>query len=507
MAEDQLGPKSPMAVSTEEHNKLLGGPLNIDAGASRRIRPGTKSADICEGPPLVDMVEIESAFQLSEHIKAVHETITHPSSSDNTVPVDRASAIRLAHAPDGVNKSLWLYELCRFLTQKANIMVTALFSDDPPCSAQTCSEMRASEWQYLCAVHDPPKSCCAIDYCCHTLDWAAQILTSAKSFPSRLALGGDYNTVNMQVRHITNIFRRVYRIFAHAWFQHREVFWKVENRTGLYVLFKSVCDAYQLIPEDNYTIPPEAEGIEVPSEEDQVPVIPKSEQEPQIEHGKPELTPAGNDIVVSGHTTKRHRHTPSSSNVVATVIEENEEEEHEEKRPAAQTVQTSVHVSESTLPDSEVLSDTQEASERSQSYPKEESKSPEIELETSEVPTENIEDRSTAIEESTQIEPLKEEAPEVKADSGEDSAVNLELEPNAEKESTSTVSLEAASESTVKENTGDSEPKVDDSTVEQKTSEEPKETSVKETAEKKEHIMTPDASATSTEEASKTVTD
>ena len=175
-------------------------------------------------------------------------------------------ALKLAQAPDNVDKTLWLYELCRFLTQKVNSIIVALFSDNPACSSTTCPEMRASEWQYLCAVHDPPKSCCAIDYCCHTLDWAANTLTSPKHFPSRLALGADQSTQHSQMRQLTNIFRRVYRVFAHAWFQHQDMFWKVEGRTGLYVFFKTVCDVYGLIPEDNYTIPPQAEGIEPPAE-------------------------------------------------------------------------------------------------------------------------------------------------------------------------------------------------------------------------------------------------
>jgi hypothetical protein len=163
-------------------------------------------------------------------------------------------ALKLAEPPENVDKTLWLYELCRFLIQKVNSIIVALFADNPPCASVTCPEMRASEWQYLCAVHDPPKSCCAIDYCCHTLDWAANTLTSPKHFPSRLALGTDQSTQHSQARQLTNIFRRVYRIFAHAWFQHRDMFWNVEARTGLYIFFKTVCDYYGLIPEDNYTI-------------------------------------------------------------------------------------------------------------------------------------------------------------------------------------------------------------------------------------------------------------
>jgi hypothetical protein len=280
-----------------------------------------------------DQRQIDSAFQLTEHLKALHNFLTHPIGSNSMIAVDKDMALKLAQPPDNVDKTLWLYELCRFLTQKVNSIIVALFSDHPPCSSTTCPEMRASEWQYLCAVHDPPKSCCAIDYCCHTLDWAANTLTSPKHFPSRLALGTDQSTQHSQSRQLTNIFRRVYRIFAHAWFQHRDMFWKVEGRTGLYIFFKTVCDMYGLIPEDNYTIPPEAEGIEPPTESRSTipPLILKREpsepgpQEPEFTSGTE--GPAEHKLSTAG-TTKRHRHSPSVGTMpVATVVEETEEDE------------------------------------------------------------------------------------------------------------------------------------------------------------------------------------
>lgn len=63
MAEDQLGPKSPAATTFSNFQRSLGlSPLDkfdpIDTDASRRIRPGTKSADMPEGPPLVDISEV-----------------------------------------------------------------------------------------------------------------------------------------------------------------------------------------------------------------------------------------------------------------------------------------------------------------------------------------------------------------------------------------------------------------------------------------------------------------
>ena len=358
MAEDQTGPQSPMSLD-QEHGKL--GATDGEVSAARRIRPGTKSVDMNEGPPLMDLGDvsgfksiqecfianerpcagqIESAFQLTEHLKALHHVYTHPDHLDAIVPIDRDTASLLSEPPDGIDRAPWLYELCRFLVQKVNIIVTALFTDEPPCSAQTCPEMRASEWQYLCAVHDPPKSCCAIDYCCHTLDWAANTLTSSKHFPSRLTLGTS-STASVQqqnqIRQLTNIFRRVYRIFAHAWFQHREIFWSVESKTGMYILFKTVCDMYNLIPEDNYTIPPEAEGLEaaVHSSADNegrvhglhdASIDTQAEEERQFTSGSTDSqTEAVNGM---GATTKRYRHTHSkSASIVPTVPEEEAEED------------------------------------------------------------------------------------------------------------------------------------------------------------------------------------
>ncbi|KAM0718705.1 hypothetical protein Q7P37_005776 [Cladosporium fusiforme] len=350
IAEDQSGPTSP-GLSLYSPKFPSG-----EAEASRRIRPGTKAEDMTDGPPLTELMDIDSAFQLTEYLKALHCSFTHPSDSTSTVPITPELARELAHPPVNTAKEIWLYELGRFLIQKTNAIIVALFSDTPACSATTCHEMRASEWQYLCAVHDPPKSCSAIDYCCHTLDWAASTLCNSKLFPSRLGLGsgasgGNDKVLVQQMKEITNIFRRVYRIYAHAWFQHREVFWRVEGKTGLYVFFKTVCDVYGLIQMENYTIPPEAEGLEPKEVSRDTPVTaqppagvsllkrteePIEENQPQQQQQQQQQQPesAGNEALTTGDTTKRHRHTPSSrSNSVSTTIAE--EAEEDEEVPAA----------------------------------------------------------------------------------------------------------------------------------------------------------------------------
>lgn len=322
MAEDQIGPTSP-GFNKLDHQDQLEAAATSDRDASRRIRPGTKSEDMRE-PPLVELFEIESAFQLTEYLKSLAASLTSPTRT-TTVPLTRRTALELTAPPPSIDRGIWLYELCRLLVARTNTIITNLFSDTPPCSAQTCPEMRASEWQYLCAAHDPPKSCCAIDYCCHTLDWAATQLTSTKLFPSRLALGTENMTSTQQLRKMTEIFRRVYRIFAHAWFQHRDVFWRVEASTGLYVFFKTVCDEYRLIPEDNYTVPAEAEG-----EDD---MSPKETQDHAPHRGEEgETTRVETSMPSHKDTQKRHtqRAMLERQNSVSTVIHEALEEEDEE---------------------------------------------------------------------------------------------------------------------------------------------------------------------------------
>ncbi|KAL2872675.1 Mob1 family protein [Aspergillus lucknowensis] len=341
LTEVQIGPQSPSmseSFGSDADLQLLGVSPGSDDGPVRRIRPGSKASEMSAGPPLVPLSQLDSPFQLQEHLKALYNHYTRPEGSDTVVPIQREVARQLAEPPEGVERSLWLYELCRFLTMKVNNLITAFFAEAPPCSSQTCPEMRASEWQYLCAVHDPPKACCAIDYCCHTLDWATNILTSPKHFPSRLTLGSESGGgPQTSLRHLTNIFRRLYRIFAHAWFQHREVFWQVEGHDGLYMFFKTVCDMYNLIPEDNYTVPPEAEGEETHQQQQmqgqgdarRLTILRKDNEPlfPPLDHAEPAS-------VGTAATTRRHKSSPSMGSRVTTINESVEDSEEIEQLPS-----------------------------------------------------------------------------------------------------------------------------------------------------------------------------
>ena len=256
--------------------------------------------------------------------------------ASHTTPISRDTARLLATPPPGIDKTLWLYELCRFLIAQCNTLIVGFLFDTPPCSAATCPEMRAGEWQFLCAVHDTPKSCCAIDYCCHTLDWAANVVTNPKIFPSRFVV--DSHDKNTAVKNLVNVFRRLHRIFAHAWFQHRGVFWSLESQSGLYVFFKTVCDAYDLLPAENYKLPPEAEGLDsAPSGGDlgDRSAADRRHQPQQQQPGPVSIAkPPGprdaedeNYSNMSRTNTRRHiKSSPSVGSAVTTVPEADEDE-------------------------------------------------------------------------------------------------------------------------------------------------------------------------------------
>jgi len=325
--------------------------------------------------------------------------------------------------------------------------------------------MRASEWQYLCAVHDPPKSCCAIDYCCHTLDWAANTLTSPKHFPSRLALGTDSSTQHSQMRQLTNIFRRVYRIFAHAWYSHRDVFWNVEGRTGLYVFYKTVCDVYGLVPEDNYTIPPEAEGIDVTAEPKPAPpVIMKREPSnpglPRTDNPAEGISDASLSTV---GTTKRHRHSPSvGPTAVHTVVEENEDEEEGpvlQSRPVTQIFESAPE-DEAGGGDSDgevtAFEDDEDEDEDAEEEEEEEEEN------KAEAVVESAQDATASEDKDGKIEPQKQST-------SEEEAVDPAPKPDEEQGGDTATATEPASAETTAAEASNQEPVAEQATQEEAT--------------------------------------
>jgi hypothetical protein len=115
------------------------------------------------------------------------------------------------------------------------------------CTIETCNEMKAGEWFYLCANHQEPTGCCAIDYIVHTLEGASSLLLSdvcVKDSSSSEKL-------------LQNIARRLYRIFGHAYYHHRQIFLEFEATTKLYSRFLELAyTKYQFLNEKMIVIPP-----------------------------------------------------------------------------------------------------------------------------------------------------------------------------------------------------------------------------------------------------------
>lgn len=82
-------------------------------------------------------------------------------------------------------RDVWLYEQLRRLSH--DLSHPFVVSLQEACTRETCPEMKAGEWLYLCAAHATANEteCCAIDYITHTLDGAVALLNSSRYFPSR----------------------------------------------------------------------------------------------------------------------------------------------------------------------------------------------------------------------------------------------------------------------------------------------------------------------------------
>ncbi|KGO73210.1 Mob1/phocein [Penicillium italicum] len=432
--EVQIGPQSPsVGESFGKDAGLLGGAVGENDGSTRRIRPGTKSSNM--GLPGIPLEQIDSPFQLQEHLKAQYQKLAphytklvekydvlmekygvlmreyneqKRKASDKADPkydklmeeynvlleeynkqnpeefdkVDRMSDVakeptepsevevakeprkpesevvnELTKPPNGFEEPAWKYELCRFFTIEANRLVEGFLAESPPCSPQTCPEMRVNDWQYICAGagHPGAKYCCAIDYCCHTLDWAMNILTS-RTFDDRLILPND-DTIK---KPLEDIFRRLYRFFAHAWFRHPAVFSKVGKHGGLYVFFKTVCVHYNLVK--GYTIPLKAGG---PDEVAAAQKLEEAEKRKEEAEGKaPKEKPFNNSnrftilrkesenpfgtalesqdpALITSATTRRHKHSPSTGFRVTPIAEDAEDLEETTSLPLREPLRQS----------------------------------------------------------------------------------------------------------------------------------------------------------------------
>jgi len=206
---------------------------NNNSSTVRRNRPGTKSSAFSRWP--------DETFEEMDSTLAVQQFI------QQTIRKDVMDVEAILSAPETQDEGVWKYEHLRQFCMELNGLAVALQGE---CQPENCSQMTATEqWIFLCAAHKTPKECPAIDYTRHTLDGAACLLNSNKYFPSRVSIKES------SVAKLGSVCRRVYRIFSHAYFHHRQIFETFEAETHLCRRFTVFVTKYKLMTRDNLIVP------------------------------------------------------------------------------------------------------------------------------------------------------------------------------------------------------------------------------------------------------------
>jgi Mob1/phocein family len=184
------------------------------------------------------------------------------------------------------------------------------------CTRATCPEMKAGEWMYLCVAHgndgamevslisvidEGPSSdgrCSnAAPSTTFYTPWTAQrrflihhehSLHGTRHTTIRRPFSTCFETslhrINIPTpshRHFGSLARRLGRIFAHAYFHHREVFEQAEAESSLYARFLALTFKFDLVPAEFLIIPTQS-GI---SDEPEPPRLLAAAVDPQHQSG------------------------------------------------------------------------------------------------------------------------------------------------------------------------------------------------------------------------------
>ncbi|TFK49483.1 Mob1/phocein [Heliocybe sulcata] len=243
---------------------------------------------------LPSISSLDSAFQLQEYISLLIRADPHDVDRIVSVPEKTVSKEKEGDAgeeeakpedKDGkgeitVDEACWIYEQLRRLAQDLTHPLITMLQQE--CTRASCPEMKAGEWLYLCVAHGNDgamEQCCAIDYILHTLDSATALLNSPRAFPSRLSIPQP------STRHFSALARRLGRIFAHAYFHHREAFEQAEAESSLYARFLVLTKKFDLVPAEFLVIPTGHEEVVEPPRLLAAALHPQHEDRPRSPEG------------------------------------------------------------------------------------------------------------------------------------------------------------------------------------------------------------------------------
>ncbi|KAH7731604.1 Mob1/phocein family protein [Aphelenchoides avenae] len=198
-----------------------------------RNEPGCKREEWNKWP-LVSFDEMDSTLNVQQWIQ-------------QCIRADYKNIDTILTCPSGVEEGVWKYEHLRQFCMELNGLAVLLQDE---CKPETCVQMTATEqWIFLCAAHKNPKECSAIDYTRHTLDGAASLLNSNRYFLSRITIKES------SIAKIGSVCRRVYRIFSHAYFHHRNLYDTFEEETYLCRRFTAFVMKYNLMAHEHLIVP------------------------------------------------------------------------------------------------------------------------------------------------------------------------------------------------------------------------------------------------------------
>ncbi|KAI0674420.1 hypothetical protein C8Q78DRAFT_592843 [Trametes maxima] len=237
--------------------------------AIQRPLKGSRISSFYPVKTLPPISALDSAFQLQEYISLIIRLDVHNVEKIVAIPGkdqgdnaenggakgDDKETDKDAAGGVNVDPACWVYEHLRRVAQDLSHPLITMLQQE--CTRTSCPEMKAGEWLYLCVAHGNEgamEQCCAIDYILHTLDSATALLNSPRAFPSRLSVPAASH------RHFTSLCRRLGRIFAHAYFHHREVFEQAEAESSLYARFLALVKYFDLVPLEFLVIPPRMDG-------------------------------------------------------------------------------------------------------------------------------------------------------------------------------------------------------------------------------------------------------
>ena len=88
-----------------------------------------------------------------------------------------------------IDIGLWVYDHIRQTCLELNKLIARLMQE---CNETTCPSMESgSNLEYLCASHEEPKQCCAIEYSIHTLNTITYLMNSSPDFECLVTINFD----------------------------------------------------------------------------------------------------------------------------------------------------------------------------------------------------------------------------------------------------------------------------------------------------------------------------